>query len=82
MRVTCVKSEATTSLTTGGFVTPAQRHAGMDSALLEHRAIVYERARHKHLERWSRLSRQWAYVDTVHLNPDTPISKEAEHSRK
>jgi len=65
-----------------GFVTPAQRHAGLDGALLEHRGVVYERARHEHPERWSRLSRQWAYVDTVHLNPDTPISKEVENTRK
>jgi hypothetical protein len=27
-----------------GFVTPAQRHAGLDRALFEERALVYERA--------------------------------------
>ena len=30
-----------------GFVTPAQRHAGADRALLEERSLVYERARQK-----------------------------------
>ena len=64
-----------------GFVTPAQRHAGLDSALLEHCVLVYERARPQHPERWSRHSRQWAYVDTVHLNPETPIIKELEHPK-
>ena len=34
-----------------GFATPAQRHAGLDRAPLEQRAIVYERARQDHPER-------------------------------
>ena len=46
-----------------GFVTPAQRHAGLDSALLERRVLVYERTRHQHPERWSRQSRQWYAVN-------------------
>ena len=54
----------------------------MDSALLERRVRVYEHARHQQPERWSRHSRKWTYVDTVHLNPDTPITKELEHHRK
>ena len=35
------------------FVTPAQRHAGLDRALLEELSLVYERARQKNLQRWS-----------------------------
>ena len=31
-----------------GFVTPAQRHTGLGSALFERRVLVYERARHQH----------------------------------
>ena len=65
-----------------GFVTPAQRHAGLDSALLERRVLVYERARHQHPERWSRQSRQWTHVHTVHLNPETPHIEESTHTRK
>ena len=65
-----------------GFVTPAQRHAGLDRTLLEQRVIVYERARQDHPERWARQARQWTHVDTVHLNPDTPVIKEFEHTRK
>ena len=65
-----------------GFVTPAQRHAGLDRALLEQRAIVYERARQNHPERWSCKARQWDRVDIVHLNPETPHSEESAHVRK
>ena len=65
-----------------GFVTPTQRHAGLDSVLLEQRAIVYERARQDHPERWSCQARQWDRVETVHLNPETPHSEESAHVRK
>ena len=66
-----------------GFVTPAQRHAGLDRALLEERALVYERARQENPQHWSGQARQWAHVDTVHLNPDTEQqTKEPEHTQK
>jgi putative transposase len=61
-----------------GFVTPSQRHAGQDLALLEDRATVYELARQAHPQRWSRQTRNWRYVDQVLLNPDTPNTKDAE----
>jgi hypothetical protein len=60
-----------------GFVTPAQRHAGQDQDMLKQRAQVYAAARQNHPERWSKQARQWTYVDTVHLNPDTPESEDA-----
>jgi transposase InsO family protein len=53
-----------------GFVTPAERHAGADIALLRNRAEVYEPAKAKHPERWSRATRNWPHVQIVHLNPD------------
>jgi transposase InsO family protein len=53
-----------------GFVTPAERHAGADIALLRNRAEVYEAAKAKHPERWSRATRNWPHVQIVHLNPD------------
>jgi len=65
-----------------GFVTPAQRHAGLDSSLLEQRALVYELARRHHPERWSRQARQWTPVDIVHLNPDTTHITEPKHSQR
>jgi transposase InsO family protein len=52
------------------FVTPAQRHAGLDSALLRKRAEVYEAAKAKRPERWSGDTRSWTPVTTVHLNPE------------
>jgi len=57
-----------------GFVTPSQRHAGLDVALLQDRAMVYERARQANPLRWSNATRDWSRVDCVHLNPDKPNS--------
>ena len=51
------------------FVTPEQRHAGQDAALLEARRRLYERAREQHPERWSRACRNWTPVGPVELNP-------------
>ena len=65
-----------------GFVTPAQRHAGLDRVLLEQRARVYALARQQHPQRWSAMPRQWPHVDAVDLNPDTPNNKEPEHHQK
>jgi hypothetical protein len=52
-----------------GFVTPAQRHHQTDEAMLRVRAVVYEKARHKHSERWSKQTRDWTFVNAAHLNP-------------
>jgi transposase InsO family protein len=52
------------------FVTPAQRHEGLDGKLLDNRKVVYEAARAKHPQRWSGSSRNWQKIQTVHLNPD------------
>ncbi len=60
-----------------GFVTPNQRHAGQDVALLANRAVVYELARRANPRRWSKQTRDWSYVDQVNLNPETP-NKEAD----
>lgn len=53
-----------------GFVTPAQRHAGLDEALLNQRNALYEDARSQNPRRWSQSTRNWNRVHTVHLNPD------------
>jgi len=52
------------------FVTPSQRHAGLDVALLAQRVVVYEAAKAKHPERWSGKTRNWKPILAVHLNPD------------
>jgi len=58
-----------------GFVTPAQRHAGLDVALLSRRVEVYEAAKARHPERWSGATRNWQPVLVVHLNPEKPATE-------
>ena len=53
-----------------GFVTPAQRHAGLDIGLLKKRDAVYEAAKATHPQRWSGATRNWDPVLVVHLNPE------------
>lgn len=54
------------------FVTPAQRHHGLDVAILAHRHDVYERARDRRPERWTRNTRNWEQPKTVFLNREQP----------
>lgn len=60
-----------------GFVTPAQRHAGLDIALLSKRVEVYEAARARHPARWSGSTRNWQPIRVVHLNPEQPAAEAA-----
>jgi transposase InsO family protein len=60
------------------FVTPAERHAGLDTALLEKRTIVYEAAKKRCPGRWSGATRNWQPVLVVHLNPDQHIAEKDE----
>lgn len=53
-----------------GFVTPADRHAGRDTAILVRRRAVYDRARRRHPERWARSARPWNAPLVVRLNPE------------
>lgn len=62
------------------FVTPHERHAGQDSAVLSKRVDVYEAAKAKHPQRWSGSTRSWQPVLVVHLNPDQ--QKPDKHRRK
>jgi len=57
------------------FVTPAQRHAGLDRQCLQKRRELYENARQSRPERWASQTRNWRFVDVVHLNPDDPLLK-------
>ncbi len=50
-----------------GYVTPEQRYRGRDVEILMKRKAVYEAARLKHPERWSRRTRSWDRIETVWL---------------
>jgi transposase InsO family protein len=63
------------------FVTPDERHAGTDKALLSKRVEVYEFAKSLHPGRWSGNTRNWQRISIVHLNPDQNII-EKEHQLK
>lgn len=52
------------------FVTPEQRHTGVDGAILANRTLVYQAAKSRHPERWSGNTRNWEEVNEVHLNPE------------
>lgn len=51
------------------FVTPDQRHDGRENDVLANRVRVYERARRRHPNRWSRTTRNWTPAPAVFLNP-------------
>ena len=51
------------------FVTPAQRHSGADCAILKARTRVYQQARRRNPNRWSKGIRSWERPGSVRLNP-------------
>ncbi len=51
------------------FVTPAERHEGLDKEILRKRTEVYEAAKQAHPERWSGDIRNWEYSEIEWLNP-------------
>ena len=63
------------------FVTPAQRHLGQDKDLLVRRHAVYQMARNAHPERWSGQTRNWKWIDQVHLNPDRDMLIQIDEER-
>lgn len=64
------------------FVTPGQRHAGLDGELLRKRAEVYEAAKAMHPERWSGDTRSWEPITAVHLNPEKGASEAVNKKEK
>jgi transposase InsO family protein len=60
------------------FVTPAQRHGGEEHSILEKRKAIYEEAKQRHPERWSRGTRNWAPEEEVWLNPENQDTEGAE----
>ncbi len=52
------------------YVTPSQRHAGLDTAILAARANVYAAARAENPLRWTTVTRDWSPITEIRLNPD------------
>ena len=52
------------------FVTPMQRHSGLDKAILDKRHHVYQMAKSDKPERWAGNTRNWVLPKAVTLNPD------------
>lgn len=64
------------------FVTPAQRHAGLDRRILAARTAVYQTAKEANPDRWrGRTVRNWKRIDQVWLNPDK-VNKELPETMK
>lgn len=59
------------------FVTPQQRHDGIDADILSKRHALYQQARARRPERWARDTRNWARVDVVTLNPSDHAAAKA-----
>ena len=59
----------------GRYVTPAQRHRGEAPELLRHRIAVYEAARKRKPQRWTRTTRNWSLSDVVWLNPEREVDR-------
>lgn len=60
------------------YVTPDERHFGQEQAILARRQQVYERARRRNPQRWSRDTRNWNPVGEVVLNPEGKQALEQE----
>jgi putative transposase len=52
------------------FLTPVQRHNGMEQLIFQNRKDLYERAKAAHPERWSGKTRNWSLTPEVWLNPE------------
>jgi putative transposase len=52
------------------FVTPNERHEGLDKEILAKRVEVYGQARQLNPYPWSGDTRNWEHISQVHLNPN------------
>jgi transposase InsO family protein len=52
------------------YVSPQQRHAGEDHAILDARHALYTTAKERHPARWSGNTRNWQPIGAVTLNPE------------
>lgn len=53
------------------FITPNERHQGLDQEILSNRIAVYEKAKAAHPNRWSKEIRNWSVITSVYLNHTT-----------
>lgn len=51
------------------YLTPYQRHYGLEQMIMEKRNKTYKEAKLKHPERWSKGTRDWSLPEYVSLNP-------------
>jgi transposase InsO family protein len=51
------------------FISPVERHTGLDQEIMSNRKVVYELAKARHPERWRGATRNWNLPDVVWLNP-------------
>lgn len=58
------------------YVTPSQRHTGLDRELLDRRKALYERARQANPGRWSGSTRNWERPAVMWLNPEKTETQE------
>ena len=54
------------------FVTPCQRHDGLDVEILAKRKVLYQTKRNEHPQRWSKEETNWQPIGAVELNPEQP----------
>lgn len=64
------------------FVTPAQRHDGLEALILKQRQDTYAKARARHPQRWSGQTRNWKPVGDVLLNPDRHLHPSPQLSKE
>lgn len=55
------------------FVTPQQRHQGLAEQVLNQRKQVYEAAKARQPQRWSKGTRNWELENVVWLNPEREL---------
>ncbi len=55
------------------FVTPQDRHEGREREILAQRERVYEAARSRRPDRWTRKTRNWTPIEIVRLNPPRTV---------
>jgi len=64
------------------YVTPTQRHKGLDDKILSARKAVYETAKKRNPARWSGKTRNWEPVTEVWLNPPKEMQSERSYEPK
>ena len=52
------------------FVTPNEKHQGLDESILAKRVATYNMVKQKTPQRWSRDIRNWSPIKETVLNPD------------